>query len=388
MVAVTVSLVFPYIREYCSAYLFVHITIASIGLIWLCRDLITFTESVIRSGLNFVLDKIVLDDLLRAIYDPTDGLCACVAGTFMGASSMYGLRMSEDQRTELIQSSLFLKDETQAHSVLLEPGGFKALLPDEVQNWLQASQEDEDEFNSAQLSVDPSTIIVSSSSSSLDRVTDGIGLESDKSTSDCDIAEIDEQERDFHYSHIVEESLHNTRGPNYSYHRNKFNSFEDEIIPGSSEPKAQERQGNTEGSNQTDPLTVFFRILQKLALKKIRPYAEALPRSKIENLGITAAVALGIQLALRRSSKKSPLVGSFCVGIATLSFGTILSREAILGNVHNKETMQLACKGIASRILNRLKGKSLSNKAFFAMLSLVIFCRGKQATRGIPANSK
>lgn len=291
---------------------------------------------------------------------------------------MYGLGMSEDQRTELIQSSLYLKDDNQAHSVLLEPGGCKALLPDEVQSWLQQSQEDGDEINSAQLTVDPSTVIASSSSSS----------SCDKSTSDCDIADIDEEDHDFHDTHIVQESVENNGASNFSY-RNTCNGFEDEIIAGSSEPKAQERQGAaTEGSNQADPLLVFFRILQKISLQKIRTCAEALPRSKIENLGITATVALGIQLALRRSSKKSPLIGSFCVGIATLSFGTILSREAILGNIYNKQTMQLVCKDIASRILNKLKGKSLSNKAFFSMLALVIFCRGKQATREILANRK
>merc|ERR1712238_261288 len=109
--------------------------------------------------------------------------------------------------------------------------------------------------------------------------------------------------------------------------------------------------GETEGLDQADPLVIFFRIVQQMARNKLKRYAEALPRSKIENIGIAAAAAFGIQLTLWRSSKKFSLIEYCCATIATISFGTILSREAFLGNIHDKQTMQIFYKDFALSIL-------------------------------------
>jgi len=377
------SLLLPHIKEYCTLYTLLHLVTASLGFVWIYRDLSTFTESTIRSVLNLVLDKIVLDNLLRTVYDPNDGICACFVGTYLGASSIYGLRMNEGQRAELIQSSLGLRDESQARSVLLEPGGCKALLPNFVQSWLRSSQKDKNKGNSARLVTNSSNIIDSSSSWSVHQATDG-GLESDKSTSDYDTVEINSDD-----THIMsEESSENDERESIS-HLNELNSFEDERMGRLSEPKAQERQrAGTERLDQTEPHVLFFRIVQKMAQTKIKTYVEALPRSKIENTGIAAAVAYGIQLALRRSSKKLPLIEYVCAGIATISFGTILSREAFLGNIHDKQTMQIVCKDLTLSILNKMKEKSTSTKALFAMLFLVIVYRKRrtQVTRRISAD--
>jgi hypothetical protein len=205
-----------------------------------------------------------------------------------------------------------------------------------------------------------------------------VGLESDKSNGSDDD---DTEETNSHGMRLSDESS----SENDSC-RDKLNGFEDERIGGRfSEPAAtQERQGHS--TNQADPLAVFFRILQNMAQKKLKTCAEAVPRSKIENIGIASAAALGIQLALRRPhKKKSHFIEYVCASIATMSFGTILTREAFLGNIHDKQTMQIVCKDLASSIMKKIKKKSASNKSLFAMIVLVIFCRRKQVAKGIPA---
>lgn len=370
MIAVVISLFAPYIREYCTVYLFVHLAVASIGLNWIFHDLLEISESIVRRGANFALDQLVLDDLLRAIYHPINGLWACCVGTYLGASSMYGLQMTDDDKTELLQSSLYLKDKSQAQAVLLKAGGCKALLPESVQNWLQQS----------------------SSSPTLEKTIDiSVGLESDKSTSDSDVTEVDEHDQIFRGSAVVDEDFEKIGElSDVSQPSNMVHSFKDERMKRLSGSESQQEAKDPTGwedVSQTDPVEVFFRILRKMAMDRIRSYAEALPRSQIENVGIVASMALGIRLSLRRASyDRAPLL---CAGIAALSFGTIISREAILGNIYNKQSMHIVCKDIASSILDKLKKRKYSSKkTFFAMVTMLIFCRRKQGNMGAPRNSQ
>ena len=374
MLTVIVSVLFPYVREYFTPNVFLHLAIASLGLFWIVRDASTLLESTTRSGLNLVLDNIVVDDVLRAIYNPIDGLWACLVGTYLGASSMYGLNMSKGQRTELVQSSLGLTDESQARSVLLEPGGCKRLFPIEVQNWLHNSQNCGK--TSARLAAEPTDIMDSSSSWS--------GVLNDKSTCDSDILlDIDSQD-----TILSDESSSEPDEEQKTSHHDKLPSFEDERIDRSSEAKPWEKQrGDTEWMDQADPVSVFFRILQDMARKKLKNYAERLPRSNIETIGITAVAAFGIQLALLRSSKKSRLLAKLCAGIATLSFGTVLSREAVLGNVYDKETLQMFGRDLATRILDKIREKSASYKSLLAMLVLIILSRRRQVSKGVYAKN-
>lgn len=379
VVAVAVSLSFPYIRDCCTAYTLIHLAVASLGFLYTCIDLSTFAKFAIRSGLNFAFDKIVLDDILRCIYDPTDGLIACTIGTYLGASSMYGLGMSEDQRVELIQSSLFLRDEGEAHSVLLEPGGCKILLPIAIRDWLRPLQKQKNETPSAGLT--EGMINTDDSSSSC---TDGVGLESDKSASDNDTVDANERDHDSHDLRVFEELSQNEV-------TKKIDSFKNETTGRLLAPEVRERKGANDrelNNHQADPVAVFFGILRKMTLQKLKTYAEDLPCSKIKNLGTAAAMAFGIQRALRRSSKNSHLIDYFCLGTTVLSFGTVLSREAYLGNIHDKKTMNLVCKDVASRILNKIKEQGGSKKAFFALLVFVTCCRRTQVIKGVLADDK
>lgn len=374
VIAVVISLFYPYFRDYCVVRVLLHLAMASIGLVWICRDVSRIAESGVKYGLNFVLDRLVLDDVMRAIYHPTEGLWACFVGTYLGASSMYGLEMNEEERTELVHSSLFLNDKNQAHTVLLQPGGCKELLPKDIQSWLQNEEssqirnDDRNEYKPGQFD----SPRASPSPQSLH------STESDKSTSDCDTADVNEQDDD---SRIVEEGLDNIGESDYAQHYNDIpiHSFKDERYGGSSRSDAHRGNiGSASKTHQEDPVVVFFRILRNMALQRIRSYAKTLPRAKIENVGMAAASALAVQLALRRSAfRRSPLI---CAGITTLSLGTILSREAILGNIYSKESMKNISKDIASRLLKRLKETSPSKRAFFGMLALLLLCKKKRAT--------
>ena len=347
-----------------------HLAIASLGIIWMLRDLSSILEETTRSGLNLVLDSIVLDDVLRAIYDPISGLYACCVGTYLGASSMYGLNMNENQRAELVQSSLGLKDETEAHSVLLDPGGCKTLFPEEVQNWLQSSRDNK--RNLAKRRYQPSTVIDSSWSRDLG---------TDKDECDDDILEIDSE------STFLSEESSSDAGElkNISSHDCDDSLVDEEIGRSSGKSKAQ--GPGTQWSNQPDPVSVFLRILQDMARKKLKTCAEGIPRAEIETVGIASVVALGVQFALFRKSKKSRLFSKLCASVAALSFGTVLSREAILGNVHDKETLKVFGRDFAVRILKTIKEKSASYKSILAMIVLIVSGRIKQVTRGVHAKA-
>jgi hypothetical protein len=83
------------------------------------------------------LDNFVLDDFLRGIFDPETGLNATCVGTFVGNSVMYALPLTAEQRVQLVQSALYLKDRQQAATLLQESGGCRTLLPEAARDWLQ-----------------------------------------------------------------------------------------------------------------------------------------------------------------------------------------------------------------------------------------------------------
>eukprot|EP00536_Pseudo-nitzschia_multiseries_P002325 jgi/Psemu1/5292/gm1.5292_g len=352
VVAVAVSFVVPYLHEHCTVRGIVHLCAVGLGLAVVCFDWYRLAERWVRTGANSVLDRFVLDDVLRAIYHPTDGLWACCVGTYVGASAMYGLPMTDEERTELIRSSLYLRDERSARSVLLEPGGCKALLPEPVRQWLQPLPP-------------PPRLGASSDSTATRTTTDSSEApESNKSAPDCDALDIVGTDGDDGCDSSMEDEPHSNI--------NGTRSFREGPIHGPVDSGA--RHGPSEaGTDDTshanlDPLAIFFRIVRNMALQRIKSCARALPRSRIETLGVTAAVAMGIQLALRRRAhRRSPLI---CAGIAALSAGTLLSREAMLGNIYDAQSMKIVCKDTALRMLEMVKGKCAAKKQFVAMLVL------------------
>ena len=204
-------------------------------------------------------------------------------------------------------------------------------------------------------------------------------IESDKDFSDSDTADMTSSDTDALEtpSHDVDERK------GFSFSKRSLDSDEERT---SQSFESRPQRDDTKLFDQADPLMVFFSILKKMTQSKLKSYAEAIPQSKIENVGIAAAVAtFGMQLALRRSSRKTRIIQYFCASVATLSLGTIFSREALLGNLQDKGALKIVCKDLASRILKRIKEKS-TNKALFAMIVLAIYSRkNRYDTSGIGA---
>jgi len=281
VITVTTSLLLN-IQEYCTMYVFAHLIVGTIGLLWFICDICMIIESRMRYGLNLILNKIVLDDVLRTIYDPTDGIWACIVGTCLGASSMYGLNMDDEERTELIQSSLCLEDKIEAHNVLLEPGGYKVLLSNGVQNWLQTSVKGKNEMDNVVGGLNGDSLAAASNIKPyLYRVTRDsvvensptISLESDKSTSDCDIVDIDDDDELIGGDFFQIPSSCN-RGLRFSHHDDLDGFVENErpddnITQEQHQQRTQETTANnididsnskSSGCSQidNDPMTVFF----------------------------------------------------------------------------------------------------------------------------------
>jgi hypothetical protein len=99
-------------------------------------------QQVLPRLVQKVLNRVVLDDVLRSLYDPVQGLWAMLLTCSIGNAAMYALPCSAEQRVEILQSNLegaFTREE--ARSILQEPGGVRLLLPASIQQWLLQPQE-------------------------------------------------------------------------------------------------------------------------------------------------------------------------------------------------------------------------------------------------------
>ena len=165
-----VSFAIPYIVQLSPRTLW-HLAMVVLGTLWFCWDLLKCIERQSRGAVNKILDSLVLDDILRMIYDPEEGLIACTIGSFFGGLTMYGLNLGEQDKTRLVQATLEI-DYDQANSLLLAPGGCKQFLPKGMQQWLNESNsqsvkaieyDGEDENNKCQAEEEPTTSNASSS---------------------------------------------------------------------------------------------------------------------------------------------------------------------------------------------------------------------------------
>lgn len=107
-----------------------------IGLCLTVHDSLFYCRNQVRTILGRRLGTLVLDDLLRDIFDPTTGYIACFVSTLLGNASMYSLNMTTEQRVRLLNSCLWTTPE-HAEAILMEPGGVIKLLPLTLQHWLQ-----------------------------------------------------------------------------------------------------------------------------------------------------------------------------------------------------------------------------------------------------------
>ncbi|GAX22462.1 hypothetical protein FisN_14Hh077 [Fistulifera solaris] len=88
-----------------------------------------------RHSLKQNLQKIVLEDILRALFHPQHGLLAVSATACLGNFAMYALPTTSEQRVQLWEYALDESPDV-AERILTAPGGFTELLPHSVQAWL------------------------------------------------------------------------------------------------------------------------------------------------------------------------------------------------------------------------------------------------------------
>ncbi|KAG7346171.1 hypothetical protein IV203_005239 [Nitzschia inconspicua] len=334
-----------------------------------------------RAGCDTLLNKIVLDDVLKGIYDPESGLIACLTCAVVGASTMYGLKMKPEQRCKLVQSSLGLASEQDAHLILMEPGGLKALLPAAINQWLQPPTSSTDELVVPQLSKNNAENESRKGSINGHSHTPGdISIETNSTYCDGPFMEDDQQDEVI----FDEETVRNARGLSFHFEKEKEMSPIDDVDDEATErhcPKQRESSSPVAPEipmHETNPLAVFATILKEMAYDQLKPYAEAFPRSAVENAGMAAATMLFLQLLSRRHSKRHVTLGRLVAvalsSVATISFGSILTREAILGHIHDNQSLKVACRDILLRLVEKMKRNVLSNKAksFLAMAVLLI----------------
>jgi multisubunit Na+/H+ antiporter MnhE subunit len=364
--------------------------LALAGIHWFLHDLCKATQQVARTLLNNALNAIVLDNVLRGIYDPERGLLACLTGLFVGTSTMYGLRMKEQQRIKLVQSSLGMSVQ-EAHKVLMEPGGCKLLLSETIQLWL-ASQQDISDKNLTNSNDNSEHVAIKAlpknstlGSPSGNSSTGDVSI--DATSSECEMADIEDEHNDGVFCY--EEKVERARGLSFSGRpihcaaaNEDFNASCNQqkkrhhFKRSSTQPRSEEK-----GAAEANPIAVFSTILKDMALEQIRPYAESFPRSTVENVGVAAAAIVGMQLIFWRFSKRHRIFHRlFTFSVSTViaaSFGSILTREVVLGNIYDKESLEIACVDMLVRVFGRVKRNIMfhKTKSFLAMAILILLGR-------------
>jgi hypothetical protein len=360
------SIIAPYLLRWTPTFV-LQLAILGLGFLCCCHDFISILERNARRELQRLFDKVVLDDVLRAVYDPETGLVACVVGSFIGVQTMYALRLDAEQRTKLVQSSLWVSNE-EARSILHGPGGCKTLLPGAVQTWLSRDA------------------AIENTTTTSAHVDEDDGQESDSSETEC--KSIPDEAKD----PCTEEFKSTSRGfscdTEQSASDNKLRSEQSERDPERRDAEVIPNQ-DPPGGIGDDPVTVMFSIVSEIVYAKIKQQAVTVSRSisptQAENVAVTASLALAAQLLLRRRSS-SNFLGSLCAfvlsGTAVTAFSGLFAREIALGNVHDKESAQIMLQAAAVRVLERLKAMAREKLQFKRILAVaVLILVGRKGSR-------
>jgi hypothetical protein len=351
----------PYLSQV-SVESILRLAVIGCGFLWFCLDLANLAENRIRCSLSQFLNGIVLDDVLKSIYDPEIGLIATVVGTFIGNATMYTLPMNSEQRTKLLQATFWV-DKTQARSILSNPGGCKFLLPEKLQHWLESEKE---------ASPSQPTNLLIEPEADTDSSSDG-GVDSDDDKSD-------------YVSRDCPETP--TKEPAFSEPKNQIPPRVDAQVKNGTPPcmptDMPDRQGSAQPlpvdieENPRDPMKVMFGILRDMVSEKLQIHAQSIPESTIETVGMTAFVALAIHLGCRRNARKAvggALEGIFALGlsgVAAGAFSTVFARHVLLGNIRDGKTLQIVAGGVATRIWTKLKRMAEKNSKFKGIVAVSV----------------
>ncbi len=367
ILGVATSLMWPQVSTWSTQFI-LHLLLAAIGIIWFVSDIVSCAKTILRHHLSSFLEAFVLDDFLRALYDPETGLIPCMMGGFVGACSMYAFRLDDHERTKLIQASL-LTTEEEAQSILLHPGGAKSLLPQSFQAWLHEGKGREETTNLKPQTTVVETVEESASDSSVSEYQTSVD-----ETQTARIPQADYEGRaDWdHSSRINQKTKRGTESD-----RPKEVCFE------------ESRQGIPSGIPM-DPTTLLFRILRDRAMERVRPLFASIPESKLEMIGTTAAMGLCAHLLLRLRSSRSVFgsISALCLSGTTMAaFSSVLFRHAVLGSIHDMKSLTLVSRGMLSRSLDRIIHMFMSNKRWRGTFALIILAMiGKQRQIDAPTS--
>jgi uncharacterized membrane protein YeaQ/YmgE (transglycosylase-associated protein family) len=321
---------------------------SAIGVSILILDILRFTKSSFRERIATFLNAFVLDDFLRFLHDPETGVIPCLVGSFMGAYSMYGLRLDNEQKTRLLQASLWTGKE-EARSILLDAGGTKALLPESIQEWLSAGSTTTPEKPIHSI-LRPNPVTVET-----------VEEEMESNSSDSDYANLNGVASPRPASpectlvrRTRAEQMHGAQPKEVSFQRHQ-------PMPPPGIP--------------TDPVLEMLKIVRDIAVDKLRPWFASIPENEMEILGTVAAVGLCAQMIMRTRSKRSffgTLIAMGLSGTVAGAFCTVLLRQTILGSIRDYSSFNLVSSAVLSRSLQRIKGFVTKDKRISTAVALFV----------------
>jgi hypothetical protein len=379
--AVVSSVAVPYLLQL-SQDTVLKITILILGLILLCRDLVSVTEHQLRVFIGRKLDGIILDDFLRSIYDPETGWVASIIGTCAGNATMYALPMDAEQRTKLMQATLWV-DQTQARSILSEPGGCKQLLPEAFQRWLRQKTDDFEEVEnySTRNNHYPTSTAknVPTPIMRLDSEEYVIKEVDTASTSAGSTHTEEELKEKFDYSTRVPRNIHGEEWM-HEHSEDEFQETGDRDSRNQTQQAPhilpQEEFSSSFEENPTDPMKVMLQILWDLISDKMKVYSQMIPESTVETVGFTAAAALALHLGYRKNARVAvagAVEGLFALGLSGAAVGavaTLFTRHAMMGTIRDAKSLQLVSRAMLHRVWQRMKGR-WKTMALFLILGAI-----------------
>lgn len=335
-------------------------TLLSVGLLGMgltltCHDLIFLLENKLRELVHRLLNAVVLDDVMKSLFDPT------LAATVLGNATMYTLPMSRSQRLRLLQSCL-LTSEKDTAEILTAPGGVRQLLPLSMQEWLEPTCEKDSNVN----------------------------LES--------MVDEDEESKEESTSHECHDTDMETDSDVDKSEARTSRSIPIAASQSQEQPKPTQST-RLPPSPPQDPLVVMGSIVKELSMEGIHRVVQGVPDSWLRGASVAGILALCLQL--RTSPRARHIVlglleGSTAMGFAGVALGA-MSALAAKQNAGRTDPSTRAAPtaaaipmGLAQTILKRAKElisttvNSRQLQATIALLVMYYFRRGRR-NRAIPS---
>lgn len=355
VVAAILTVVWPYL----TAQVVWCVTVVSLGCALFLMDLFTLGEETLRINLAKFLDGLVLDDILRAIYDPENGIIATAWMTWLansvGCISMYSMKMNEEQRTELFQAGYQVEKET-ARTMLMDRGGIKWLLDDSVREWIYrrgprtpAVLERETPKQTYD-KIEVETVEIEAVETEI--------LETDSETSETDFVPAGfkprgELSKNLHGGETTED---------YQVQSELYISRHKEIPP--------------------DPVATLQNIVMSIFREQLKSYILKIPESAVEKVASTATSLFVAQVCWKTVFRSkvtvwNSILPALTLGALTGSVGALVARDVVGGKLQGANSAKTIAKAVAAKILQQVKAPAMRR----ILAVFVLFLAGKTRLR-------